>query len=152
MKKLFTPLTIACIVFLFAGCSKSSDNTSTPSANSKLIVGTYTATKVETSTTNNGSDWKDYTPVSTVRETLIIKADNTFSTVNSNAVLTGPTTNGTWALSADGNTLTYVGIQSYIIVTLTSTSMVMTLTGPNKLFTVDQTQYPYYRFTYTRTN
>lgn len=143
---------VACVAILFAGCSKNSDSGAAASANSKLIVATYTGTKVEVSNTNNGTDWHEITPVSTVRETLMIKADGTFSTVMSNPTtgVTGITTNGTWSLSADGNTLNYTGIQSYTIQSLTSTSMVTFLVGPNKFFTVDQTQYGYFRFTYTR--
>jgi len=153
MEKITSTLLMACALLLSVSCKKHSDTTpfQTTGISAPLITGTYTAVKIEGSNINNATDWADITKAG-VREQLTIRPDNTFISATSNSA-TGATATpitGTWSLSADGNTLSYVGIQDYTIAALTTSSLVTVLKGPNKLAGTNGTVYTYYRFTYTR--
>ena len=150
MKNIIVYLSAIYIAFLGFGCGKA-DNIS---PHAQLIAATYTATKVEMSQTNNGTGWVDITRIG-VREVLTIEDKKSFTTAwqtVSTGIIADPIS-GTWTLSADGNTisfLTFFGTQDYTITALTATDMVVTLKGPNKLTPLDSAIYPYYRITYTR--
>ncbi len=156
MKHIFINLSIICALLFSVGCGKSGILPgSSSSTNAQLIVGKYTADVVEGS--ENNVNWINFTASGT-RNVVAINADHTYTsaTITLATGAMSDTFHGTWALSADGKTVTFqlgtaiTGGQPFSIVSLTATTMVVLFQHHNIHTPYSSAYYPYNRVTYTR--
>lgn len=158
MRNIFINLSIVCALLFSVGCGKNGIvPVSGSSANAQLIVGTYTADVVEGSFDN--ANWHNYTLTGT-RNVVTINANNTYTSATL-TLATGVTSDvltGTWALAADGKTISFQwgtgtgtgSNQPFTIVSLTATTMVVLFSDHNIHTPYSSAYYPYNRVTYTR--
>ena len=152
MRNIVLCLSLVGVMLFSVSCGKENALSPNGDAHAQLITATYTQEKIEGS--HDGVKWMDYTLVGT-REVLALKPQNTYSSATL-VLSTGAMDdvfNGTWALSKDGNTLALSWgsfNQSYTIISLTPTTLVLSFQGFNINSPWSSAYYPQNRVTYKR--
>lgn len=151
MKNIAIYLSLVGVMLFSVSCK---DNAVLPNGDThaQLIAATYTQEKIEGS--HDGVKWMDYTLVGT-REVLTLKPQSNYSsaTLVLSTGAMGDVINGVWALSKDGNALVLshgAFNQTYTIISLTPTTLVLSFQGGNINTFWSSTYYPQNRVTYKR--
>ena len=152
MKHIAICLSLVSVMLFSVSCGKDNAVSPNSDAHAQLIAATYTQEKIEGS--HDGVKWMDYTLVGT-REVLSLKPQNSYSSATL-VLSTGAmydVVNGAWALSKDGNTLALSRgpfNQTYTIISLTPTTLVLSFQGGNINTPASSAYYPQNRVTYKR--